>query len=164
MSGVRSEAAPGYLTDDPREEAILTEAEAIIERRLRARHTGESITDPSEAGRFLKARLALLEREVFTVLFLDTRHRLIAAEDLFLGSVDGAEIHPREVAKRALALNAAAVVLGHNHPSGHGEPSAADRRLTDRLKQGLSLLDIRLLDHFVIGEGAPVSMAARGWI
>ena len=105
-----------------------------------------------------------LEHEVFACLWLDAQNRLIAYEELFRGSLDGAEVHPREVAKRCLAHNAAAVILGHNHPSGNPEPSAADRSVTARLKQSLALLDVRVLDHFVIGDGAPVSLARRGWL
>ncbi|MFZ2754143.1 MAG: JAB domain-containing protein, partial [Lysobacteraceae bacterium] len=96
--------------------------------------------------------------------FLDTRHRALAFEELFRGTVDGAEVHPREVVRRALVHNAAALIVGHNHPSGNGEPSASDRAITLRLKQALGLVEIRLLDHFVVGDGAPVSLAARGWV
>ena len=101
---------------------------------------------------------------MFAALFLDTRHRVIAYEALFSGTVDGTEVHPREVVRRALAHNAAAVIVGHNHPSGNPEPSAADRAVTARLKQALALVDLRLLDHFVIADGPPVSLAARGWV
>jgi DNA repair protein RadC len=125
---------------------------------------GEALTDPAAAGRYFAQRLRNLPHEVFAALFLDTRHRAIAFEELFRGSVDGAEVHPREVVRRALAHNAAALIVGHNHPSGNPEPSAADRAVTARLKQSLSLVDVRLLDHFVIGDGAPVSLAARGWV
>jgi DNA repair protein RadC len=83
---------------------------------------------------------------------------------MFRGTVDGAEVHPREVVRRALSLNAAALIVGHNHPSGHSEPSAADRAITSRLKQALALVDVRLLDHFVVGDGPPVSLASRGWV
>ncbi len=125
---------------------------------------GEALTDPLAAGRYFAMRLRGLRHEVFAALFLDTRHRAIAFEELFRGTIDGAEVHPREVAQRALTLPASAVIVGHNHPSGNGEPSAADRAVTLRLKQALSLLDIRLLDHFIVGDGAPVSLAARGWV
>jgi DNA repair protein RadC len=125
---------------------------------------GEAMSDPQAAGRYFAQRLRGLPHEVFAALFLDTRHRAIAFEELFRGTVDGAEVHPREVVRRALAHNAAALIVGHNHPSGNGEPSAADRAITVRLKQALGLVDIRLLDHFVIGDGAPVSLAARGWV
>ncbi len=125
---------------------------------------GEALTDPARAGEYFARRLRGLPHEVFAVLFLDNRHRAIAFEELFRGTLDGAEVHPREVLKRALAHNAAAVMLGHNHPSGSNEPSAADRAVTLRLRDALGLADIRLLDHFVIGDGPPCSMAARGWV
>jgi len=125
---------------------------------------GELLDDPLAAGRYFAQRLRGLPHEVFAALFLDTRHRAITFEELFRGTVDGAEVHPREVVRQALAHNAAAVIVGHNHPSGNGEPSAADRAITLRLKQALGLVDIRLLDHFVVGDGQPVSMAARGWV
>ncbi|MCI4569060.1 DNA repair protein RadC [Lysobacter sp. CFH 32150] len=125
---------------------------------------GEALSDPCAAGRYFAQRLRHQPHEIFAVLFLDTRHRALAFEELFRGSVDGAEVHPREVARRALAHNAAAVIVGHNHPSGNPEPSAADRAVTARLKQALALIDVRLLDHFVIADGPPVSLAARGWV
>lgn len=123
---------------------------------------GAALTDPGEAGRYFQRKLRPLPHEVFACLFLDTRHRVIAFEELFRGSLDGAEVHPREVAKRCLAHNAAAVIFGHNHPSGSAEPSAADRAVTARLKQSLALLDVRVLDHFIVGDGAPTSMAQCG--
>lgn len=151
-----------HLTPTTTEEEILQAAEAILQRRFQR---GETIADPDAAGRILKMRLAHVATEVFSVVFLDTRHRLLAIEDLFYGTIDGCEVHPRVVVKRALDLNAAAVILGHQHPSGDPEPSAADRALTARLKQALALVDIRLLDHFVVGgAAAPISMAARGWV
>jgi DNA repair protein RadC len=125
---------------------------------------GAALGDPGRAGQYLSSRLRGLPHEVFAALFLDTRHRLIACEELFRGTLDGAEVHPREVVRRCLAHNAAAVILGHNHPSGHPEPSAADRAVTQRLKQALALVEVRLLDHFVIGDGAACSMAERGWV
>jgi DNA repair protein RadC len=123
---------------------------------------GEALTDPARAGDYLARRLRALPYEVFACLFLDTRHRVIAFEELFRGTLDGAEVHPREVVQRCLAHNAAAVILGHNHPSGSAEPSTADRAVTSRLKQALALVDVRVLDHFVIGDGAPCSMARLG--
>ena len=101
---------------------------------------------------------------MFACLFLDTRHRVIAFEELFRGTIDGATVYPRVVAERALMLGAAALNVAHNHPSGVSEPSLADQAITRRLKEALALLDIRLLDHFVIGDGQPVSMAARGMV
>ncbi|RBC11890.1 hypothetical protein BRO02_13605, partial [Xanthomonas oryzae pv. oryzae] len=115
-------------------------------------------------GRYFSQRLRARAYEVFAVLFLDNRHRAIAFEELFTGTIDGADIHPREVVRRALLHNAAAVIVGHNHPSGNPEPSKADRAVTKRLLDSLELVDIRLLDHFVIGDGRPVSLAERGWL
>jgi DNA repair protein RadC len=123
---------------------------------------GEALTEPGRAGEYLSRRLRALPYEVFACLFLDTRHRVIAFEELFRGTLDGAEVHPREVVQRCLAHHAAAVILGHNHPSGSAEPSAADRAVTARLKQALALVEVRLLDHFIIGDGEPCSMARLG--
>lgn len=149
----------------PARACALSAALELGQRHLAAAlERGEALTDPASAGRYFAQRLRGLPHEVFAALFLDTRHRAIAFEELFRGTVDGAEVHPREVVRRALAHNAAAVMVGHNHPSGNPEPSAADRAVTARLKQSLSLVDVRLLDHFVIGDGAPVSLAARGWV
>ena len=125
---------------------------------------GDALTDPGAAGRYFARRLRPYPHEVFAALFLDTRHRALAFEELFQGTIDGAEVHPREVVRRALGHNAAAVIIGHNHPSGCSDPSAADRAVTARLKQALALVEIRLLDHFVVGDGEPVSMAARGLV
>ena len=125
---------------------------------------GEQLTDPAAAGRYFAQRLRGNGHEVFAVLFLDTRHRALGFEELFRGTIDGAEVHPREIVRRALAHNAAAVIVGHNHPSGDAQPSAADRAVTARLKQALALVNVRLLDHFVVSNGVPVSLAARGWV
>jgi DNA repair protein RadC len=125
---------------------------------------GEAMADPAAAGRYFAQRLRGLGHEVFAALYLDTRHRALGFEELFRGGLDGAEVHPRTLVERALARGAAAVIVGHNHPSGNPEPSAADRAVTTRLKQALALVDVRLLDHFVVGDGAPVSMAARGLV
>jgi DNA repair protein RadC len=125
---------------------------------------GDALADPAAAGRYFSQRLRSRPREVFAALYLDVRHRALGFEELFQGSIDGAEVHPRVLVERALAQRASAVIVGHNHPSGNPEPSAADRAVTARLKQALALVDVRLLDHFVIGDGAPVSMAARGLV
>lgn len=149
----------------PARACALAAALELGQRHLHAQlERGAALTDPHAAGRYFAQRLRGLPHEVFAAMFLDTRHRTIAFEELFRGTIDGAEVHPREIARRALAHNAAAVIVGHNHPSGNPEPSAADRAVTARLKQALALVDVRLLDHFVIGDGAPVSMAARGWV
>lgn len=125
---------------------------------------GDALADPAAAGRYFAQRLRGRPREVFAALYLDVRHRALGFEELFQGSIDGAEVHPRVLVERALAQGASAVIVGHNHPSGNPEPSSADRAVTVRLKQALALVDVRLLDHFVIGDGAPVSMAARGLV
>jgi DNA repair protein RadC len=125
---------------------------------------GEALADPAQAGAYFSRKLRPLPHEVFACLFLDTRHRVIAYEELFRGTLDGSEVHPREVARRALQHNAAALIFGHNHPSGNPEPSAADRAVTARLKQALALVEVRVLDHFVVGDGAATSMAQRGWV
>ncbi|AXA85643.1 DNA repair protein RadC [Lysobacter oculi] len=140
---------------------IIEAARAVAGQRMQR---GESFTDPLASGRFFQDKLAGLEREVFAAVFLDKRHRLIEYVELFQGTVDGAEVHPREVVRKALRCNAAAVIVAHNHPSGHLEPSAADRAVTSRLKQALSLVDIRLLDHIIVGGLQAASLAARGWV
>jgi DNA repair protein RadC len=149
----------------PARACALAAALELGNRRLAADlERGEALADPSAAGRYFARRLRHLPHEVFAALFLDNRHRAIAFEEVFRGTLDGAEVHPREIARRALDLNAAALIVGHNHPSGNPEPSAADRAVTARLKQALALVEVRLLDHFVIADGPPVSLAARGWV
>jgi len=122
------------------------------------------LRDPAATKAYLAAQFKSLEREVFAVLFLDTRHQVIAFETLFYGTLDAATIHPREVLRRALVHNAGAVILAHNHPSGIAEPSHADRALTRRLVDALSLVDIRVLDHLVFGDIDATSFAERGWL
>jgi len=137
----------------------------LVQRQLKqSLQRGVSLTNPSMTVEYLQTVLRDRKREIFTCLFLDTRHRVIAAEDLFQGSIDGACVYPRVVAERALRLSAAAVIVAHNHPSGVCEPSLADQAITRRLKDALLLLEIRLLDHFVVGDGPPVSMASRGML
>lgn len=121
-----------------------------------------SLTSPRDSGQYLRARLRHLPYEVFACLYLDNRHRVLAFEELFRGTVDGANVHPREVVRACLQHNACAVIFAHNHPSGVAEPSAADRAITRDLRQALHLVGVRVLDHLVIGSGEPVSMAARG--
>lgn len=121
-----------------------------------------ALSDPAATRRYLQAWLRDRDREVFAALFLDNQHRVLVAEELAQGTLDAASVYPREVVKRALELKAAAIIFAHNHPSGVAEPSTADRLLTDRLKQALALIDVRVLDHFVVGEGTPTSFAERG--
>jgi DNA repair protein RadC len=123
---------------------------------------GASLTSPAATRDYLTARLRAYPFEVFSCLFLDNRHRVLEYEELFSGTIDGASVHPREVVRRALHHNAAAVILAHNHPSGVAEPSGADRAITRRLREALDLVDVRVLDHFVIGDGEVVSFAERG--
>ncbi|MCO6413676.1 MAG: DNA repair protein RadC [Thiogranum sp.] len=125
---------------------------------------GDMLKNPSDTETYLTSRLRDYPYEVFACLFLDTRHRVITYEELFQGTIDSATVHPREVVRRALQHNAAAVILAHNHPSGLAEPSEADRRITGRLKDALGLVDIRVLDHFVIGDRGSVSFSQRGWL
>jgi DNA repair protein RadC len=120
------------------------------------------LTSPDAARDYIKSRLAGYPHEVFACLFLDNRNRLIEYEELFRGTIDGASVHPREVVRRALRTNAAAVIFAHNHPSGVAEPSQSDIRITQRLKDALALVEVRVLDHVIIGEGKGTSLAERG--
>ncbi len=163
------ERTPGDLARlpglGPARACQLTAALELGNRHLAAALArGDALTDPRTAGRYFAQRLRPHRHEVFAALFLDTRHRALAFEELFHGTIDGAEVHPREIVRRALAHNAAAVIVGHNHPSGCADPSAADHAVTARLKQALALVEVRLLDHFVVGDGEPVSLAARGMV
>jgi DNA repair protein RadC len=126
--------------------------------------TGPALDNPRATREFLQMRLRDLPHEVFCCVYLDNRHRVIAFAELFRGTVDGAYVHPREVVKEALSRNAAAMILAHNHPSGIAEPSQADELITRRLKEALALVDIRLLDHLVIGDGICTSLAERGLV
>ncbi|HBH7896605.1 TPA: DNA repair protein RadC [Vibrio parahaemolyticus] len=142
------------------EHQVLEQAAQIIANR----HLREAVfTSPNATKEFLTYKLSQHEREVFAVLLLDNQHRLIEYNELFFGTIDAATIYPREVVKLALARNAAAVIFAHNHPSGEAEPSQADRRITSRLSDALALIDVRVLDHFIVGESC-VSFAERGMI
>ncbi len=123
---------------------------------------GEALTNPQDTISFLMARLRGYPYEVFACLYLDNRHRIIQFDELFRGTIDSTSVHPREVVRRVLFHNAAAVILAHNHPSGVAEPSQADESITRRLKEALSLIDVRVLDHIVVGDGTAVSLANRG--
>ncbi|HBR5009470.1 RadC family protein [Klebsiella pneumoniae] len=135
---------------------------SLLEKHLR--EPGALFTSTAAVRDWLRLKMTGLEREVFMVLFLDNQHRLLECETLFSGTINSTEVHPREVVKAGLRHNAATAVLAHNHPSGHSEPSDADRRITERLKQALDLVDIRLLDHLVVGRMDIVSFAERGWL
>lgn len=123
---------------------------------------GATIRSPADTESFLQAKLRHLPHELFCCLYLDNRHRVLRFDKLFRGTIDGTSVYPREVVKEALAINAAAVILAHNHPSGVAEPSQADERITQRLKSALDLVDIRLLDHLIIGQAQTTSLASRG--
>ncbi|MBH3329872.1 DNA repair protein RadC [Pseudomonas oryzihabitans] len=143
-----------------REDDIISEAKAILDQRLFAR--GRGLNSPDDVRNYLKLQLAPEPNEVFAVIFVDTRHRVIAFEIVQYGTIDAASISPRHVAQRCLRHNAAAVIVAHNHPSGDPEPSSNDYRLTERLRDALALLEIRMLDHFIVGKGQPLSMAETG--
>ncbi|MDR9469310.1 DNA repair protein RadC [Marinospirillum sp.] len=140
-------------------QAVLEMAQRHLEAELKR---GEGLTSPEAAGHYLKMQLRDLPHEVFALLLLDNQHRVLHFETLFRGTLDGASVYPREVVKLVLAHNAAAVILAHNHPSGIAEPSGSDEQITRRLKEALALVEVRVLDHLLIGDGEPVSFAARG--
>jgi DNA repair protein RadC len=143
--------------------ALLKAVLALGERHAEAGITHRPLlADTGAVRHYLQHKLSGHEREVFACLFLDARHRLIGFERLFLGSVDRASVHPREVLKQALSHNAAALILAHNHPSGHPEPSPSDLRLTEELRALLMQIDVRVIDHVIVGHGATVSLAERG--
>ena len=147
----------------PAKAAQLAAALEIGRRYLRAGLAQRpALTSPQAVRDYLALELRGLPREVFACLFLDSQHRVLAFEVLFQGTLDSTSVHPREVVRAALKRNAAAVILAHNHPSGVAEPSAADRHITQRLKEALALVEVRLLDHFIVGGGTPLSFAERG--
>ena len=123
---------------------------------------GQAIRSPADTSTFLQSRLRHLEHERFCCLYLDNRHRVLKFDELFRGTIDGTSVYPREVVKEALRVNAAALIVAHNHPSGVAEPSGADERITQTLKAALDLVGVRLLDHLIVGGGESVSLASRG--
>ena len=146
--------------------AKYAQLQAVLE--MARRHTfeeldrGDVLTSPEATRAYLSNQLRNYPYEVFACLFLDNQHHILEFEELFRGTIDGASVYPREVVKKALDHNAAAVIFAHNHPSGISEPSQADKLITNKLKQALDLLDIRVLDHFIIGDGMPYSFAEHG--
>ena len=144
-----------------RSDEIVSAARKIMSDRVRGR---VPMTSPKVVKDFLSIKLGALEYELFCLLLLDKRHRLIEYVELFRGTIDGASVHPREIVKLALAKNAAAVVLAHPHPSGIAEPSQADELITQRVKDALALVDIRVLDHLIVAAGEVISFAERGLI
>ena len=163
------ERSPRQLCQEPglgpARAARLTAALELGRRCLAETLSREAaLARPADAGQFLSARLRHYRQEVFACLFLDNRHRVVAFEELFRGTIDGAAVYPLEVVRQCLEHNAAAVILAHNHPSGVAEPSEADRAITRRLTEALALVDVRVLDHLVIGDGHWASLAERGWL
>lgn len=156
--GLANGARRSGLTGD--QEALIQQAVACLEHQYLVQKV--ALESPQASRDYLKLRLDGLPCEVFACLFLDNRHRVLAYEELFRGTIDGASVHPREVVRRTLEVNAAAVIFAHNHPSGLTDPSQADIRITQRLKDALALIEVRVLDHLVIGEGEGVSFAERG--
>ncbi|HAF2131173.1 TPA: DNA repair protein RadC [Salmonella enterica] len=146
----------------PYAQRTIRRAISLLDKYLR--QPGISFTSSTTAREWLRLQLAGQEREVFIVLYLDNQHRLLESETLFSGSINHVQVHPREVVKSALRFNAAAAVLAHNHPSGDPEPSQCDRDITGRLQEALALVDVKTLDHLVIGSEGIVSFAERGWI
>jgi DNA repair protein RadC len=149
-------------------QAKYTQLQAVIE--MARRHLAETLQkndalgSPELVKQFLRAKLRHKPHEVFVVLMLDNQNRLLHYHELFNGTIDGASVYPREVVKAVLAQNAAAVIFAHNHPSGVAEPSRADHAITQRLKDALGLIDVRVLDHIVVGDGQEISFAEKGWL
>ncbi len=144
------------------DQQVINEAIAILESRQR--HLGQAFTQPHAAADFLRLKMGEYEREVFAVMLLDNQHRLLDYQELFFGTINAGTVHPREVVKVTLGKNASAVILAHNHPSGMTEPSDADKAITIRLKELLEVVDVQVLDHFVVGQHDVVSFAERGLI
>lgn len=153
---------PNGIALSPEEQRVVQQALVILEEHLH--QPGFAFTSPEATRDWLRLQLAPLERETFLVLLLDSQHRLITHDTLFTGSINHVEVQPREVVRMAMNHNAAAVIVAHNHPSGEAEPSLADRKITERLNSTLQLVDVRLLDHVVVGHRGTVSLAERGWL
>jgi DNA repair protein RadC len=153
-------AQPGV---GPARAAMLSALPELARRYLsQTLPAGTAIRSPADTGHFLKAKLGNLGYELFCCVYLDNRHRVLRFAPLFRGTIDGTSVYPREIVREALAVNAAAVIVAHNHPSGVAEPSQADERITRRIRAALELVDIRLLDHLIIGDGRTTSLASRG--
>jgi DNA repair protein RadC len=146
---------------DAEKESLMALALNILAAR---HHRGRVIKSPSDTEAYLRLRMADLPNEHFGCLYLDNRHRVLGLRALFQGTIDGTSVYPRVVVQQTLEFNAAAVILFHNHPSGVAEPSQADERITRRLKAALELIDVRVLDHFIVASGGSTSMASRGLI
>lgn len=162
---INSEAPAPYSTEKFDDDSIIERAIKLIQSKLKA--PGMALTSPSLVREYLILHLAQFEEEHFSMILLDTQHRVIGFENIFRGTIDTASVYPREVVKTVLAHNAAAVILAHNHPSGDPEPSSADVTLTRHLKESLALIDVRVLDHIIVGgcsQTLTTSFAERGLI
>lgn len=159
---VKSEDSPIYGPETDFDSALIDRALTVLEKRLK--EPIASMTTPSIVKDFVRLKLAELEHEVFSVLWLDSQNRLIEYQEMFRGTLTQTSVYPREIVKAGLAINAAAVILVHNHPSGVAEPSKADELLTDTLNKALALVDIKVLDHIVVGGMDTISFAERGLV
>lgn len=168
MGKVRSEDQPHYGAVEPATaelgdgSKIIAQALKILEKRLRAKRQALTVNAPKDAEDYLRLRFGAEEREMFSVLFLDTRHTMIECEVMSIGSLAQASVYPREIVKAAMRYNAAAVVLSHNHPSGVTEPSSADMAITRKIQDALALVDVRVLDHIVVSALGATSFATAG--
>jgi DNA repair protein RadC len=140
-------------------QAVMELSRRYLEHKMSEQ---DVLTSPEATRDYLRHRLYGRPQEIFACVFLDNRHRVLRYEELFSGTIDGASVHPREVVRKVLDVNAAAVIFAHNHPSGVAEPSQADIRITQKLKEALALIDVRVLDHLIVGEGRGTSLAERG--
>lgn len=162
---IKSESPAPYSAEKIEDDSIIERAIKLIQSKLKT--PGKALTSPNLVRDYLILHLAQFEEEHFSLVLMDTQHRVIGFENVFRGTIDGASVYPREIVKIALAHNAAAVILAHNHPSGNPEPSNADIHLTNRLKESLALIDVRVLDHIIVGgcsQTLTVSFAERGLI
>jgi len=152
--------APFNLNEVEKQSVIALAIAVLAEQHI----PGQAFSSPKETSTYLRLQLADRQNEIFGCLFLDNRHRMLAMSEMFQGTIDGASVHPRVVVQQALKINAAAIVFFHNHPSGVAEPSLADEAITRRLKEALALVDVRVLDHFVVSSGEAISFAECGLI
>lgn len=162
---INSETPIPYSAEEFHDDSIIEQAIKLIQSKLKT--PGKALTSPNRVREFLILHLAQLKEEHFSMILLDNQNRVIGFENIFRGTIDGASVYPREVVKTVLAHNAASVILAHNHPSGDPEPSAADIEITKRLKEALALIDVRALDHIIVGgcsKTLTVSFAERGLI
>ena len=164
LAGFTAESNGRYITRRPLTPEQIIKAGQTLSKRLYLKKRKDEMSDPFKVGTAIQAELSNEQREIFAVMFLDNRHCMIAFERMFYGTINGAAVYPREVVKRALELNAAALIVAHNHPSGDPTPSKADMAITETLKAALTIVDIRLLDHFVIGAASFSSLAGAGMI